>query len=52
MFEQKLSFSIVHGRKNMADERNLLKEIKASKGKDDGMTVEELYAPVIFNIMH
>ncbi|KAL0538278.1 hypothetical protein IC582_027290 [Cucumis melo] len=44
--KQKLSFSIVHGRKNMADERNLLKEIKASKGKDDGMTVEELYAPI------
>ncbi|KAE8646760.1 uncharacterized protein LOC105435772 [Cucumis sativus] len=44
--KQKLSFSIVHGRKNMADERNLLREIKASQGKDDGMTVEELYAPI------
>lgn len=52
MYEQKLSFSMVHGRKSMADERKLLREINASQGKDGGMTLDELHAPVIFNLEH
>ncbi|XP_022155411.1 proton pump-interactor BIP103-like isoform X2 [Momordica charantia] len=44
--KQRLSFLMEHGRKNMADERKLLRKISASQGKDGGTTVEELHAPI------
>ncbi|KAG7014646.1 hypothetical protein SDJN02_24825, partial [Cucurbita argyrosperma subsp. argyrosperma] len=46
----KLCFLMGHDCKNMADERKLLREMNAIQGKDGGMTVEELQAPVISNI--
>ncbi|XP_038875496.1 proton pump-interactor BIP131-like isoform X2 [Benincasa hispida] len=44
--KQKLSFLMLHGCKNMADERKLLREVNACQGKDGGMTLEELHAPI------
>ncbi|XP_022155437.1 proton pump-interactor 1-like isoform X2 [Momordica charantia] len=44
--KRKLSFLMVHGCKNMADERKLLREVNASQGKDGGMTIDELHAPI------
>ena len=40
---------MVHGCKNMGDERKLLREVDAMQGKDGGMTLDELRAPVISN---
>lgn len=50
--EQKLHFLMLHGCKNMADERKLLREVNESQGKDGGITLDELHAPVIFNLEH
>ncbi|CAK9328682.1 unnamed protein product [Citrullus colocynthis] len=44
--KQKLSFLMLHGCKNMADERKLLREVNASQGKDGGMTLDELHTPI------
>ncbi|XP_022954368.1 uncharacterized protein LOC111456628 isoform X2 [Cucurbita moschata] len=44
--KQKLCFLMGHDCKNMADERKLLREMNAIQGKDGGMTVEELQAPI------
>ncbi|XP_022155433.1 uncharacterized protein LOC111022580 [Momordica charantia] len=37
---------MVHGCKDMADERKLLREVNASQEKDGCMTVDELHAPI------
>ncbi|XP_022992006.1 uncharacterized protein LOC111488484 [Cucurbita maxima] len=44
--KQKRCFLMGHDCKNMADERKLLREMNAIQGKDGGMTVEELQAPI------
>ncbi|XP_023514978.1 proton pump-interactor BIP103-like [Cucurbita pepo subsp. pepo] len=44
--KQKLCFLMVHGCKNMGDERKLLREVDAMQGKDGGMTLDELRAPI------
>ncbi|XP_023515487.1 uncharacterized protein LOC111779624 isoform X2 [Cucurbita pepo subsp. pepo] len=44
--KQKLCFLMGHECKNMAHERKLLREMNAIQGKDGGMTVEELQAPI------
>ncbi|KAA0039824.1 proton pump-interactor 2-like isoform X1 [Cucumis melo var. makuwa] len=44
--EQKLHFLMLHGCKNMADERKLLREVNESQGKDGGITLDELHAPI------
>ncbi|KAE8646761.1 hypothetical protein Csa_004897 [Cucumis sativus] len=40
--KQELSFLMRHGCKNMADERKLLKEVKARQENDGGSTVDEV----------
>ncbi|KAG6592802.1 Proton pump-interactor 103, partial [Cucurbita argyrosperma subsp. sororia] len=44
--KQKLCFLMVHGCKNMGDERKLLREVNAMQGKDGGMTLDELRASI------
>ncbi|XP_023004757.1 proton pump-interactor BIP103-like [Cucurbita maxima] len=44
--KQKLCFLMVHGCKNMGDERKLLREVNAMQGEDGGMTLDELRAPI------
>ncbi|KAL0538279.1 hypothetical protein IC582_027291 [Cucumis melo] len=44
--KRKLHFLMLHGCKNMADERKLLREVNESQGKDGGITLDELHAPI------